>query len=199
MSTLTTPNSMLQRRGGSSGGKMSSMSWLFVILGVQMVVFLGFVVVFFGFEQRRQGELEEMQGELHRLRRENMRNSNKLMRANTRMLKYEADIKKELDTSVGGANGDYDGADFTPGGDDAGARRQPIRKTTTFRTTYRTTMTRANLASRTQLERLGIPSRPSPISSRPWRQPPAAWRKTRASRHTLTRSATWRPRSCTRS
>ena len=112
---------MLQRRGGSSGGKMSSMSWLFVILGVQMVVFLGFVVVFFGFEQRRQGELEEMQGELHRLRRENMRNSNKLMRANTRMLKYEADIKKELDTSVGGANGDYDGADFTPGGDDAGA------------------------------------------------------------------------------
>ena len=95
MSTLTTPNSMLQRRGGSSGGKMSSMSWLFVILGVQMVVFLGFVVVFFGFEQRRQGELEEMQGELHRLRRENMRNSNKLMRANTRMLKYEADIKKE--------------------------------------------------------------------------------------------------------
>ena len=97
---------------------MTSMSWLLVVFGAQVVLFLTFIVCFFTMEQRRQGELESMQTELHRLRAENLRSSKKLLHANRRMLKYEVEIKSELN---GGGDGEDAEEDELEDEEDAGA------------------------------------------------------------------------------
>ena len=96
----------------SGTGKPSTMTWLLIAAGVQMVMFVSFIGFFFSSEQHRQGELTDMQSELHRLRLENARQSKRLIHANKRMLKYEADIRAEL--AVGGVGDNADGG----GGDD---------------------------------------------------------------------------------
>ena len=78
-------------------------NWLFVVFGVQMVLFVIVLMFFFHIEQRRQEDLEGMSKEMHKLRSDNLRYSKKLLHANSRILKYEADIKKELDYPEVGA------------------------------------------------------------------------------------------------
>ena len=61
------------RATSPSSTRWSSMSFLIVAAGVQLVLFVSFIGFFFTQEQHRQGELSDMQGELHRLRSENAR------------------------------------------------------------------------------------------------------------------------------
>ena len=103
-----------------------STNWLFIVLGVQMVLFVMFFIGFFHMEQRRQDELDGMQVELHRLRKDNLRSSKRLLHANSRMLKYEQQIKDELDGNGGGGlpgddDGDDDGVNADGGADDEDA------------------------------------------------------------------------------
>ena len=88
----------LAHTGGTKG--WSSMSFLLVAAGVQLFLFNGFISFFFSSEQHRSSELTDMQGELHRLRTENSHQAKRLIHANKRMLRYEADIRAELDTAL---------------------------------------------------------------------------------------------------
>ena len=57
-----TPSLQNPRKG------MTSMTFLIVAAGIQLLLFVSFIGFFFSNEHHRQGELTDMQGELHRLR-----------------------------------------------------------------------------------------------------------------------------------
>ena len=107
MHTPASATSVLGTRKAGNGGKLTTMQWLLVAAGVQLLLFISFIGFFFTSESHRQGELTDMQSELHRLRTENTRQSKRLIHANQRMLKYEADIRAELAVG-GGRDADLD-------------------------------------------------------------------------------------------